>query len=258
MPRSLDRCERLRETAPGMELTERSPTTAPPRARARSRGAARAAGSHRGDRALDGALRDHSSEGADRARLFFFSRDDRRDRGGDRGGDGSAVAGLVGHVAGSTGQRARRAAPIARRRRVRRLRIDRFARAGNLRTMSFLSRDRGDLIGAVVLIARSWRCAGPRHRSTRFDPRSVNRSVMGPARFVAIVRTGIPLAVPSAIRVIGGEFMFARWGDALRAAGLLSRDRAFSASRWAGRAALEPDPRAWPTVRMAGSRMGRS
>jgi uncharacterized membrane protein YdjX (TVP38/TMEM64 family) len=135
---------------------------------------------------------------------------------------------------------------------------------GNLLLMSFLSRRTVAIVlGAVVLIAAF--VALRRALGIHLDPGSIRDSVnrlgvWGPLVFVGIVALRIPLAVPSAIVLIGGGVMFGSVeGTLYGAAGLLiSAIAAFLGSRWAGRDAIEPriPARMRYLFDLAGSRMG--
>ena len=130
--------------------------------------------------------------------------------------------------------------------------------------MSFVSRRTIVIvIAAVALIAAFWTLR--RTLGIELNPESIRASVdrlgvWGPLAFVAIVALRIPLAVPSAIVLIGGGVIFGSVeGTLYGAAGLLiSAVAAFLGSRWAGRAAVEArvPTRMRYLFDLAGSRMG--
>ena len=130
--------------------------------------------------------------------------------------------------------------------------------------MSFLSRRTVAIVlGAAVLIVAF--SALRRMLGIDLHPESIRDAVSqlgpwGPLVFIAIVALRIPLAVPSAIVLIGGGVMFGSVeGTLYGATGLLiSAIAAFLGSRWAGRAAIESrlPARMRYLFDLAGSRMG--
>jgi len=129
--------------------------------------------------------------------------------------------------------------------------------------MSFFSRRTAIVLGVAVLIAAF--VALRRALGIQLDPASIRDSVdhlgaWGPVVFIAIVALRIPLAVPSAIVLIGGGVMFGSVeGTLYGAAGLsISAIAAFLGSRWAGRDAVESrlPVRMRYLFDLAGSRMG--
>jgi uncharacterized membrane protein YdjX (TVP38/TMEM64 family) len=130
--------------------------------------------------------------------------------------------------------------------------------------MSFVSRRTVVIvIAAAALLAAFWTL---RHTlGIGLNPESIRAAVdrlgvWGPLAFVAIVALRIPLAVPSAIVLIGGGVIFGSVeGTLYGAVGLLiSAIAAFLGSRWAGRAAVEArvPTRMRYLFDLAGSRMG--
>jgi len=135
---------------------------------------------------------------------------------------------------------------------------------GNLRLMSFLSRRTVVIVLAVVALVAGF-AALRRALGIELNPESIRDSVdrlgvWGPLVFVGIVALRIPLAVPSAIVLIGGGVMFGSLeGTLYGATGLLiSAIAAFLGSRWAGRDAVEAriPTRMRYLFDLAGSRMG--
>jgi uncharacterized membrane protein YdjX (TVP38/TMEM64 family) len=130
--------------------------------------------------------------------------------------------------------------------------------------VTFLSRRTiGIALASVALIA--FFAALRRALGIHLDPTSIRDAVdgfgfWGPAVFVAIVALRIPLAVPSALVLMGGGIMFgAVEGTLYGAMGLLiSATVAFLGSRWAGRDAIEAriPVRMRYLLELAGSRMG--
>jgi uncharacterized membrane protein YdjX (TVP38/TMEM64 family) len=129
--------------------------------------------------------------------------------------------------------------------------------------MSFVSRRTVVIVLVVALVAAFW--ALRRSLGIELDPESIRTSVdrlgvWGPLAFVAIVALRIPLAVPSAIVLMGGGVIFGSVAGTLYgAAGLLiSAIAAFLGSRWAGRDAVEArvPTRMRYLFDLAGSRMG--
>jgi uncharacterized membrane protein YdjX (TVP38/TMEM64 family) len=121
--------------------------------------------------------------------------------------------------------------------------------------MSFVSRRTVVIvIAAAALLAAFWtlrHTLGIGLNPSRSEPAVDRLGVWGPLAFVAIVALRIPLAVPSAIVLIGGGVIFGSVeGTLYGAVGLLiSAIAAFLGSRWAGRAASRgsgPDAHAVP------------
>jgi uncharacterized membrane protein YdjX (TVP38/TMEM64 family) len=129
--------------------------------------------------------------------------------------------------------------------------------------VNFLSRRTLLLLGVFALIAvfMALRRALGIELNAESIRAAVDRlGVWGPLAFVAIVALRIPLAVPSALVLIGGGIVFGSVeGTLYGAAGLLlSAIAAFLGSRWAGRDAVEKriPVRMRYLLDLAGSRMG--
>ncbi len=130
--------------------------------------------------------------------------------------------------------------------------------------MSFLSRRTVVIVLAAIALVAVFATLR-RALGIELHPEAIRASVdrlgvWGPLVFVAIVALRIPLAVPSAIVLIGGGVVFGSIeGTLYGAAGLLiSAVIAFLGSRWAGRDAIEPrvPARMRYLFDLAGSRMG--
>jgi uncharacterized membrane protein YdjX (TVP38/TMEM64 family) len=129
--------------------------------------------------------------------------------------------------------------------------------------VNFLSRRTLLLLGVLAVIAAF--VALRRALGIELNAESIRDAVdrlgvWGPLAFVAIVALRIPLAVPSALVLIGGGILFGSLeGTVYGAAGLLlSAIAAFLGSRWAGREAVEKriPARMRYLLDLAGSRMG--